>query len=373
MVSIIIGYRNRETPRIQRCLESLSLQSSKDFELIFVDYGSDDAMAAAASILVRSFSFAQYIFNDTRGMYWNRSHALNSGIHYASGEIILFADIDLVFEPDFISKLSALNFQQVFYTFNCYYLPEGYEISGKTKQEMAARAVENYVGLFAIAKDYIAAINGFDEYYMVWGIEDFDIYDRLEKAGYNRVGLTAAAFASYHQWHASHYMRQPSPWYISMLKHQFSADAVTGNDTGSIYTDATRPCAGLYDTRSWSASVALTLYDNEEYLYHPFYAGFHALLPGSTAYYAYDAKPSKAGRLQPFVSLLNKASAKIPGIKYRIVSVDQKEHPTRIKKKLSEFITDFIGCNRGLLDDYFISETGERILLILKKKGSANR
>ena len=42
MVSIIYPYRNLEQERLDNSLASLSLQDDKSFEVILVDYGSDD-------------------------------------------------------------------------------------------------------------------------------------------------------------------------------------------------------------------------------------------------------------------------------------------------------------------------------------------
>lgn len=86
---------------IDRCLNSIRLQSFCDFEVILVDDGSIDESVA------RSFAFAQ---NDSRFSVFPIPHgglskARNVGLSRARGEYIGFLDIDDWIEKDFAKLL----------------------------------------------------------------------------------------------------------------------------------------------------------------------------------------------------------------------------------------------------------------------------
>ena len=99
-LSIVVTYRNRNVDRVRRFLQSLDRQTYRDFELIFVDYGSDEKYANVVAEMTNQYDWCRYIYNDTRGMLWNKSHAINSGVRQTSGEYFLSTDIDLVYTRD---------------------------------------------------------------------------------------------------------------------------------------------------------------------------------------------------------------------------------------------------------------------------------
>ena len=152
MISIVVGFRNREIERVKRSLDSLAKQTYTDFEIIFVDYGSDTSIATEIEKLVTSYKFIKYVYSDTRGWFWNRAHALNTGVKIASGNVILFFDIDLILESNFLKNLSTISFENTFYTFTCFYLPERFAFYNDLMNR-GVHCEQNYVGLCAINKD----------------------------------------------------------------------------------------------------------------------------------------------------------------------------------------------------------------------------
>ena len=226
--SIIVGFRNREIDRITKSLNSLADQSFKDFELIFIDYGSDEQIASTLEPIINNYSFAKYIYSDTRGWFWNRAHALNTGTKIAKGEILVFYDIDLIIEQDFVQKLTQLDFENSFHTFSCFYLPEGFELENKDLKRDGIHYEQNYVGLCAVKKNHVVDICGFDEYFMVWGAEDDDFYNRLNKVGLVKIQKSAVDYKVFHQWHKSDSPNIPSPWYIEMV-HYLSKKRYSAN------------------------------------------------------------------------------------------------------------------------------------------------
>ena len=90
LVSVIIPIFN-ETKVIANCLASLEKQTvAKDLEIIIVDDGSTDGSGKYATF---------------RQAHLGPGAARNLGANKATGEILVFVDADMEFEPDFIEKL----------------------------------------------------------------------------------------------------------------------------------------------------------------------------------------------------------------------------------------------------------------------------
>src|SRR5688572_10716527 len=104
-LSIVFGFRDRDVQRVERCLASLAQQTFTDFEVLFVDYGSQRQTAQAVQKVVEQHTFARYIYTETRGYPWNRSHALNIGGKQAQGEYLLTNDVDMMFLPNFLEVM----------------------------------------------------------------------------------------------------------------------------------------------------------------------------------------------------------------------------------------------------------------------------
>src|SRR4051794_35585564 len=126
--SIVVAFRNRDQKRVRFFLDSLQWQSCKDFELIFVNQGSDEQVCEWVEELVGQYPFVHYIYNFSRGLLWNKSNALNIGIQAAIGSYIVIADIDIIFSPDFLEKITPHLTPGIFTTHNAFYLPENYKL-----------------------------------------------------------------------------------------------------------------------------------------------------------------------------------------------------------------------------------------------------
>ncbi len=91
MVSVIIPVYNEEE-YLPGCLESLSKQKQKSLEVIVVDDGSTDG----------SKKLATYSQN-----HKGPGAARNLGAKHAKGDILVFVDADMEFDPNFIKDLIA--------------------------------------------------------------------------------------------------------------------------------------------------------------------------------------------------------------------------------------------------------------------------
>lgn len=207
-LSIVVGYRNRDFERVKRFLDSIQNQTFKDFELIFVDYGSELSIANDVKILVANYSFAKYIYNCTMGMPWNRAHALNTGIRTALGEYILLTDVDLIFSNNFVSYIVTKVEENVQFYKEFYLLSQNFskwkdlkdnklDISSLKKSGTSAKGA-----IQIIKKEFLLDLNGFDEFYCFWGVEDRDLSTRIEKLGIETKWLPPEIAPVFHQWHS---------------------------------------------------------------------------------------------------------------------------------------------------------------------------
>lgn len=100
-VSVVIPIYNEEKS-IGECLASLGKQTYKDLEVIVVDDGSTDETIKSIRG-AKSIKGIKILKQEHRGP----GAARNLGAKHAKGEILVFVDADMTFEPDFIKKLTA--------------------------------------------------------------------------------------------------------------------------------------------------------------------------------------------------------------------------------------------------------------------------
>ncbi|HKC04360.1 MAG TPA: glycosyltransferase family 2 protein [Patescibacteria group bacterium] len=98
--SVIIPTYN-EKEDLQVCIESLGLQSYKDFEIIVVDDGSTDA----TSQMLRGVSKTLPNFKFFQKNHKGAGVARNFGEKFAKGKILVFVDADMTFDRDFLKNL----------------------------------------------------------------------------------------------------------------------------------------------------------------------------------------------------------------------------------------------------------------------------
>lgn len=182
-VTIVYCYRNRDTDRVTATLNSLKEQTSHDFRVLFVDYGSDNNVAEKVRSITEQFDFVEHLYSDTRYMPWNRSHALNTGIRRAETDHVFTADIDMVFVPGFIEKLRTLASADSATFFKVAYLKPGVDPVALKRSDVDTLSAEHALGLALIPVRVLQMMNGYDEFYRFWGREDNDIRARLYANG----------------------------------------------------------------------------------------------------------------------------------------------------------------------------------------------
>ena len=201
-LSILFAYRNREKQRILNSLKSLDHQSSIDFEVVFVDYGSNDAFASRIQKVVEGFSFASYHYIAHPGLLWNKSKALNYAASKAKGEFIFVADVDICFDSNAVATLLKLANTSAFCLCKLSYLKQ--EVT--QPQIATGKFTENKIkhhghinGMILVSKPNFFSIEGYDEFYHFYGSEDVDLYERFKNSGLKEYKNSETLF--FHQWH----------------------------------------------------------------------------------------------------------------------------------------------------------------------------
>ncbi len=223
--SFIVPYRNRDTMRVKNCLQSIHKQTFTDFEIIFIDYGSDLIIQKEIEKLCSEFPQVKYYFFNTQYQMWSRAHALNLGILQAKGSFLVIVDIDLIYPPHFADLLKKKIDDNTFVQYQCYYMPEKQQdyqnLDFSKVYPYKVSSTEFAAGLIAIPKEKMYAIGGYDEYFKVWGVEDMDLKKRLLANGVQQKVLSIDEAPTFHQWHASAANEDlmPALWLSAMEKY----------------------------------------------------------------------------------------------------------------------------------------------------------
>jgi len=255
--SFVLGYRNKDLKLTERCIQSLSNLKSHDYEIIIVDYGSAAEYQIPLQQLMHKYPKINYLYNETKGWPWNRAHALNCGIKIAKGECIITGDIDMIYPPDFIEKLNSYSEANIIYNYKCKYLPKGfvlqnniYKIINNKKIKLSDSTAQ---GLMIANRNCYFSVNGFNEFYKVWGFEDMDLLRKLKKKGYAHQWIDELGLVVLHQWHP-HVMKehnnwvQPSSWF-GIMKEYYDKQTENHSDWGKIYSEHTRPAYAAFKNK----------------------------------------------------------------------------------------------------------------------------
>jgi GT2 family glycosyltransferase len=382
--SFVVPYRNREPERVSRCVASLQAQIFGDFEIVFIDYGSDQAVASEIAARCTHYPKVRYLYLDTRGWFWSRAHAVNLGLAHAQGELVAVVDIDLIYSPDFLAKLAELDAQngqngpisQQFYHYQCYYLPESFtdyaSLDFARPHPYPTSTFHAGGGLVVVPRRAFAQAGYFDEYFRVWGVEDMDMTERLQQVGYARRPVPVAEAVSFHQWHpkANQANQMPTTWYDAMELHWHARKRQGLAPTALQYSlpPTERPALA-----KWQSD------DNQVFTFeYPLLAAFSrfaatfAGLPageGIMVHQRFDAIPASApSRLAKGLRRANHWLARA-GLSYRLTELRTFETALVLRQDVRDFLFYFIAENAATVADYFFDQTQPDALrvLIIKK------
>jgi hypothetical protein len=223
-LSFIVGFRNRDTERVRLFLESLKAINSDDYELIFVDYGSDETISKNVKNILSNYSFASYHFFNSRGQNWNRAKCLNYAYSISIGQYIFTSDIDFLYSQDFIEIVKGIVSPTKSFYFQVGFLTQKQSQVihfDSTKYEIESYSNEDAVGALLISRNMFDEVGGYDEFYEIWGIEDNDLLYRLNMTN-NQISFYNSKTIIWHIWHLP--VKQsavlPNGW-LKLLKDYF--------------------------------------------------------------------------------------------------------------------------------------------------------
>jgi glycosyltransferase involved in cell wall biosynthesis len=359
-LSIVFGFRDRDIQRVERCLASLARQTFTDFEVIFVDYGSQRQTAQAVQRVVEQYPFARYIYTETRGYPWNRSHALNIGGKLASGEYLMTTDVDMIYAPDLLEVFMTHAADNLEIHIIPHLLPENFSDWDNVAAYRGRFALgpDNMLGACQmIATRVFREMRGYDEYYRYYGVEDRDINHRLRLLGIEEKRLTNKT-AMFHQWHPvvdfeTRAIMPDTIWSRMQIHYHVHVKDIIRNDEnwGQIHTRADRPVFRFVDADAntlieqeclhfinldpkLNVSVARLAFD------------FTHSLPANHAYAVNHAFfPRRSQQAEQVFQMMNKLLRllRLPGI-----------HADYAPNRLHSYIHDFID-EKHLLADYYLN------------------
>lgn len=203
-LTIIYANRNRDAERVKISFNSLKKQSNQNFEVVFVDYGSEPLIVYNLQQLSCSYEFVTFYHLPVSQLLWNKSKALNYGISKSKNSYIFIADVDLVFHPEAIQLLIKLSNPNKFFLFKLGYLNKTQSVNLRKAYKFDDLRVKKFGdvnGMVLSSKESFCKINGFDEFYHFYGAEDVDLFSRLTNADYIEKKDIHTYF--YHNWHAT--------------------------------------------------------------------------------------------------------------------------------------------------------------------------
>ena len=176
-LSVITPTFNRRD-LLERVLHSLELQTWTDFEWVVAVDGSTDGTLVLLEVARKRTGFPLVVLALEQG---GQARARNAAIQAATGEVLVFCDDDVIFEPDTLARHAA---------FHAVYpndIAVGPVRNATTNQVDFPRVVTfmNFTGMnVSVSRQAVLDTGLFDESFSQYGGEDLDLGIRLERAGH---------------------------------------------------------------------------------------------------------------------------------------------------------------------------------------------
>jgi len=181
MITLVLTYRNRSEDILVKCLDSLATQSTKNFNTVLVNYGSNKTHTELLENTLKNYSFINYLFCDVSQQLWCKSKAINTVLKKCDTSHFFVGDIDMMYHKNFIETLETLKNKSVTY-FQVGFLSQtesSKEVTNFEDYAINFKSNEEATGMTLYPTDVLKGINGYDEFYHGWGSEDTDTHLRL--------------------------------------------------------------------------------------------------------------------------------------------------------------------------------------------------
>ncbi len=211
MITLVLTNRNRDLRIIKNCLQSLEQQSCADFELVLVDYGSDDDYKVLLEKLICEYPKVHYLDCPVQGQLWHKCRAINIALQQTTTPYFIVGDIDLIFAPTFIAIATILAKANEVHYFQYGFLSQEESLLNKdfNLYEVAFKGNDVVTGTALFQTSALKALHGYDEFYHGWGAEDTDIHIRMKNSGF-KVFFYDQDILVKHQWHPKVYRSKES-------------------------------------------------------------------------------------------------------------------------------------------------------------------
>ena len=191
LISVVIpAYNEEET--IEECIKSFLNQTYKNLEIIVVDDGSTDNTYHIATC----YPVKVIRLNKNYGP----SHARNVGIKEARGDIIVFAEADAKYSPNYIETIikpltrkdigGSIQYQRHPWSDEENILVRYWNTRFDAIRIITINGKRPVIGAWAFRKEIFEKIGLYDETLRCG--EDVDLVNRLKRAGYKIAGITYA-------------------------------------------------------------------------------------------------------------------------------------------------------------------------------------
>lgn len=232
-ISVIVTVYNRPEMLIA-CLRALALSSPPVDEVVVSDDGSRDEAARKMQAAFAGLPFpVRYVWQADQG--YRLAAARNNGIRQATGDYLLSLDCDILLLPDAVAAHLRRARRGMFLAANRA-LADAEATNGMLGLPLSSRSLEalwfgadrghlarvhrqfvrnlwlRRLGLaprhkpkilgchFSLFREDLERVNGFDEQFVGWGLEDDDFALRLHQAGVRGASIIPEARAV-HLWH----------------------------------------------------------------------------------------------------------------------------------------------------------------------------
>ncbi|MFT5892038.1 MAG: glycosyltransferase involved in cell wall biosynthesis [Dokdonia sp.] len=224
LLTIVIPNRNRNLATVKRTLNSIALQLDEQVQVVVIDYGSDLAYQNELQTYTTSLEKVQLILCPTQGQLWQKTRAINIALKQCDTPYFMVADMDMLFHPDFATKIQQYVHPDEVTYFKVGILTEEESVLEKpfSAYQVKFYTNEEATGMTLFPTAILKEINGFDEFYHGWGSEDTDVHVRLRNKGVP-VHFNQEEVLLLHQWHPKFYRSKEStaPYHHTLERVNF--------------------------------------------------------------------------------------------------------------------------------------------------------
>lgn len=222
-ISLIIPvYKKKEF--IKAVLESINFQTYKNFEVIVAE--DDNTLEEFIKSLQKNLNY-NLIHVQQEDLGYRRNTALNNGVKISTGDLLVVIDQDCMIHPKFLEEYAKNYNKADLFTGRRFNLGKKYSekilknkkrtfnlldllISDSPIKKFPDAVYFPWLFLkrnsrvlgsnFGIKREFLEKINGFNEDYIGYGLEDVDLDKRVSMAGGKRISMKNKAI-QYHLYH----------------------------------------------------------------------------------------------------------------------------------------------------------------------------